>query len=373
MQPAVAVGRAEVEQRAALAEQPVVGVQRQFGPVRRVEPEHVRAERAEVPGGHRAGDDAGEVEHPDARGGQRSGRAPARRRAADRRRFDQPGRGDRLARRLRPPAVLAADGGGDPARAGHEVLRLPRAQGRDGRRDRLRIITAAKRPQQRRAMPGIVPVGAHPAVGGAPESRQRREARPGLLAVDPQVGLAPEGRRDVSQVQPRRRRPAGPAVSAALGVQGRGGQQGGPGAGDGHVFDRQPGRQVTRGAADPEHLEPGREPGSAPGTVRVALRRCPPGPPTPRPASPAIAVPPRGSFSQTPARRPGRARRRRCRRGISRPRPRHDALRAIRCSSAATCRYGSVRPARSSQASRADRSDGSSASSRNRASLGRCR
>ena len=156
--------------------------------------------------------------------------------------------------------VLAADGGGDPARADHEVLRLPRAQRRDGRGDRLRITGAAKRPQQRRAMPGIVPVRAHPAVGGAPESRQRREARPGLLAVDPQVGLAPEGRRDVSQVQLRRRRSARPAVSAALGVQGRSGQQGGPGAGDGHVLDRQAGRQVTRGAADPEHLEPGREP-----------------------------------------------------------------------------------------------------------------
>ena len=155
---------------------------------------------------------------------------------------------------------LAADGGGDPARADHEVLRVPRAQGRDGRANRLRIAAAAERPQQRLAVPGIVPVRAHPAVGGAPESRQRRETRSGLLAVDPQVGLAPEGRRDVSQVQPRRRRPTRPAVSAALGVQGRRGQQGGPGAGDGHVFDRQPGGQVTRGAADPEHLEPGREP-----------------------------------------------------------------------------------------------------------------
>ena len=242
-------------------------MQRQLGPVRRVEPEHVRAERAEVPGGHRAGDDAGEVEHPDARGGQRPGRPPARRRAADRPRFDQPGRGDRLAGRLRPPAGLAADGGGDPARAGHQVLGLPRAQIRHRRRDLLRIVGTAERPQQRRAMPGIVPVRAHPAVGGAPESRQRREARPGLLPADPQVGLAAEGRRDVPAVQPRGRRPAGPAVSAALRVQGRGGQQRGSGAGDGHVFDRQPGRQVTRSAADPEHLEPGREPGT--GTVRV--------------------------------------------------------------------------------------------------------
>ena len=173
VQPSAAAGGAEVEQCAALAEQPVVGVQRQLRPVRRIQPEHVRAERAEVPCRHRAGDDAGEVEHPDARGGQRPGRAPARRRAADRRRFHQRRRGDHLARRFRPPAGLVADGGRDPARAGYQVLGLPGAQFRDRRRHRLRVAvrvaSAAQRAQQRRAVPGVVAVRAHPAVGGPPE------------------------------------------------------------------------------------------------------------------------------------------------------------------------------------------------------------
>ena len=209
VQPGAAIPGAEVEQRAALAEQPVVAVQRQFRPIRRIQPEHVRAERGEVPGRHRAGDDAGEVEHPDARGGQRPGRPPARRRAADRRGFHQRRRGDRPARRLRPPAGLATHGGRDPARAGHQVLGLPGAQLRDRRRHLLRVAirvaSAAERPQQRLAMPGVVPVRAHPAVGGTPEPGQRREARPGPLAADPQEGLAAEGRRDVPAVQPRDR------------------------------------------------------------------------------------------------------------------------------------------------------------------------
>jgi hypothetical protein len=264
VQPGAAAAGAEVEQRAALAEQPVVAVQRQLRPVRRIQPEHLRAERAEVPGRHRAGDDAGEVEYPDARGGQRPGRAPARRRAARRRRFHQRRRGDRAARRFRPPAGLVADRGRDPARSGHQVLGLPGAQPGDRRRDRfrvaLRVARAAQRAQQRRAVPGVVAVRAYPAVGGAPEPGQRRETGPGRLAVDPQEGLAAEGRRHVPAVKPRDRRSAGPAVTAALGVQGRGGQQRGSGAGDGHVLGRQPGRQVPGGAPDPEHLQPGRKP-----------------------------------------------------------------------------------------------------------------
>src|SRR6266568_911974 len=61
VQPGGALGGTEVEQRAALADEPVVDMLRQLGPVWRVEPEHLRAERAEVPGGHRSGDDPGEV------------------------------------------------------------------------------------------------------------------------------------------------------------------------------------------------------------------------------------------------------------------------------------------------------------------------
>ena len=46
-------------------------------------------------------------------------------------------------------------------------------------------------------------------------------------------------------------------------MQGRSGQQRGPGAGDGHVLGGQPRRQVPGGAADPEHFQPGWEPGIA--------------------------------------------------------------------------------------------------------------
>ena len=58
-------------------------------------------------------------------------------------------------------------------------------------------------------------------------ARQNREsgAKPAgfCCAVDPQVGLAPEDRTFSSQVQLRHvGDPPGPAVSAALGVQGRG-------------------------------------------------------------------------------------------------------------------------------------------------------
>ena len=143
VQPGVPAGRAEVEQRAALARQPVVGVQGQLRPVRCVDAEHVRAERAEVPGGHRAGDDPGQVEHPDARGRPRARGPPARRRASDRRPLDQGGRGDRLPGRLSPPAVLRTDGGGHPAGAGHQVLSLPCAKLRQRRRDRFRVTGAA--------------------------------------------------------------------------------------------------------------------------------------------------------------------------------------------------------------------------------------
>ena len=126
--PGVPLDGAEVEQRAALAGHAVIAVQGQFRPVRRVEPQDVRAEGGQVPGGHRAGDDAGQVKHPQARSGQRTGGPRTGRRAADPGSFDQPGRGDGLARRLRPPVRLAPDGSGDPARADHQVLRLPRGQ-----------------------------------------------------------------------------------------------------------------------------------------------------------------------------------------------------------------------------------------------------
>jgi hypothetical protein len=144
MQPVMAAVHAEVEQRAALGEQSVIGLHGQLRLVRRVEPQHVGAERSEVPGRDRSGDDAGKVEHPDARGGQLPGRAPARRRAADRGRLHQRRRGDRLARRLRVPAGLVADGGRDPARAGHQVLGLPGAEVRDRRRHRLRVARTAQ-------------------------------------------------------------------------------------------------------------------------------------------------------------------------------------------------------------------------------------
>jgi len=67
--PGVPLGGAEVEQRTALAGQAVIAVQSQFRPVRRVEPEDVRAEGGQVPGGHRAGNDAGQVKHPQTRSG----------------------------------------------------------------------------------------------------------------------------------------------------------------------------------------------------------------------------------------------------------------------------------------------------------------
>jgi len=101
--------------------------------------------------------------------------------------------------------------------------------------------------------------GGAPATDVASTSGVAATARPGRRAVDPQEGLAAEGRREVPPVQPRDRRATRPAVPAALGVQCRGGQQRGAGAGNGHVLGRQPGRQVAGGAADREHLPPGRE------------------------------------------------------------------------------------------------------------------
>ena len=58
-------GRGEVEEGAALAEQGVEGsARRQVGTLRRVEPQHLGAERAEEAGADRPGDDPGEVEDP---------------------------------------------------------------------------------------------------------------------------------------------------------------------------------------------------------------------------------------------------------------------------------------------------------------------
>ena len=117
----------------------------------------------------------------------------------------------------------------------------------------------------------------------------------------------------MAQVQQRRRRPARPVAAATLGVQGRGGQQRGPGAGDGHVLDRQAGRQVTRSAADPEHLEPGREP-----VIRAAPGR--------RQGRPRLSQQARPQLFRHPAHCPRS------------PARRSYDLRAIRCSSAATRR-----------------------------------
>ena len=169
----------EVEQRAALAGQPVVGVQRQFRPLRRVEPEHLRAERGQVPGGHRPGDDPGEVEHPDPRGGQRSRRRAA---AAARRPIEPPL--DQLEPRRPPgPAGAARQASSPRTAAATPPAPTTRSSISRARRPAMAAATAsgsaccAERAQQCLAMPGIVPVRAHPAVGGAPEPRQRRETR----------------------------------------------------------------------------------------------------------------------------------------------------------------------------------------------------
>jgi hypothetical protein len=170
-----------------------------FGQVRRIDAQHVSAERGEEAGGDRAGDDAREVEHADARGGTRGrGCLPdlaPRPAGGDGVALDERLGAHRGALRVSGPGRRRAHGG-------------RRATGSDDRRlellgvaafDRVeRVLFAdAERREQRPAMVVVVGVQAYPAVAGLGEARERRERQSERAAGAAHVAFGREGARYV--------------------------------------------------------------------------------------------------------------------------------------------------------------------------------
>lgn len=147
---------------------------------RRIDAQHVRPEQREGAGGDGAGDDPGEVEHPDPGGGQRGGGEPPPAlpalRALDQLMIRPLGFADRHRQRA-----------GGVGRLLHLHRRASRELGGEP------LGRGAERRQQPLAVMRVVGVRAHPPVGGAPEAGERREAgqRP---PVDPQQPLTDERR-----------------------------------------------------------------------------------------------------------------------------------------------------------------------------------
>ncbi len=131
--------RAEVQQRRSLAHAGVEVLLRDLREAGRVESEHVRAEVGEGPRGHRAGDDPGQVEHPQAGGrSQRSRRWRAQssgRRFPDRLPRDQRESFHRGALRVPHPLLVRADGDADASRGRDRLLGLDRATLGEGGRE----------------------------------------------------------------------------------------------------------------------------------------------------------------------------------------------------------------------------------------------
>ncbi|MDT7772326.1 MAG: hypothetical protein QOC67_1250 [Pseudonocardiales bacterium] len=211
VQPRGAVRGGRVQQCAALADQPVVAVDRQLGAVRVVQPQDVGAECGEVAGGHRAGNHPGQVQHPDAGRGQRpwpwlwlwlpAARAPCRAAGVGLEVGvgDQRLTGDHPAVRVRQPLLGAAQCRGHPTGVHHSLFGFG---GREfGERGGHPVLVGVERGEQRRPVPRIVRVRADPAVRGAPEPGQRREPRAQRCAVDQQVRLAPDGGRHLLGAQ----------------------------------------------------------------------------------------------------------------------------------------------------------------------------
>ncbi len=135
------------------------------------------------------------------------------------------------------PLVRGAHGDGQPARRVHLLLHVRGATAgqRGGHAVDQRGVTVGagvrdvEGGEETGAVVGVVGVRAHPAVGGAPETGQRREGL-GRPAVEPHEALAGERRRHGAVVDPHGRQVTGPhggqrTPAAPRGVQLGGGQR----------------------------------------------------------------------------------------------------------------------------------------------------
>lgn len=192
----------EVEEAAALAEEGVGGSpRRQVGVPGRIQAQHVGSQGSEEAGAHRAGDHPGEVQHPDARGRQVPA-VPAADRLRRRRVVpDQGLAGHGPSLRVLGPLRARADGRRHPAGGEHPVLDLLGPEGPDGGGNRLRVLPGLQRPEQRRPVPGVVRMGAHPAVSRGPEPREGGETHAGGPTPEPEVPLAPHRGRHVVAIE----------------------------------------------------------------------------------------------------------------------------------------------------------------------------
>ncbi len=207
--PGPAVGGREVEQRGPLALPRVEVLDLDLGQARRVDAQDVRAEQRERPGRDGPGDDAGEIQDPEA--GERPGPDGERARGSGVVAHRGPhGRARRRgpARRGRAPLVRGAHAHGDRADRGREVLDLLRRPRGERRRDVVpgRVVRdrggQVEEREQPRAVVRVVRVRADPAVRRAEEAGQRREPVH-RSAVDPQQPVARERRRDALGIRGR--------------------------------------------------------------------------------------------------------------------------------------------------------------------------
>ncbi len=202
-----------------------------LGQPRAVDPQNVGAEKGEDPGADRAGDDPGQIEDTDPRGGQAAfvdravpvGRVSRTGRAL----VVQPAHtcqgqlGEGAALWVPSPLGGVPHGRGHAAVRHHPVLDLGRGQGGHGCSDGGRRVGHGVGDPERRPQPGamvrVVAVQPHPAVRRRQEGRQRIHADL-RLPVEAQVPFAGEGRGHRATVD-RQRFPALRARSRARGAE----------------------------------------------------------------------------------------------------------------------------------------------------------